>query len=393
MTGAQLTSVVHPSRASYNRAVQETERAPVAEGSTWHSRPANEFEEIKKDGRHLLLSGREFLSQVYVVYDLAATDEINNVGQRIDVRMLSPQALGGRIQLIAQSYESHRARKFRVTYAPVVPTTTTGAIALAFVNDVATTQQLTGIPEMVHLSSAEDFVEFPVWQTSSLDIDPDSFTRQVADEQEGDARFTTDGLLVVLSAGPLIVPGPGSFVAGNLFISYEYEFTAPLLDQDISTPIGGSFTLTAGAATTTTAGSAVSGGSGGGVPAYFTIASTTGLAIMDTCNYIMCVTVQALTLVAGAWPNLRVLDDSDLFTFLPGQTFFIRSALSPDGTGVFCFLFNSLESASDFEYDGNNSNGALSSGQLIWNATSVAGTNQYIVRCIMSAVDVNSGQY
>ncbi len=385
--GSSQEAVVHATRGSYNKAVQISRTdAALAEGSVWKSEPAQEFAEIKKDGQHLRVSGREFLSEVYVLYDVAATDALGSVGERVSVRPLSPDSIGGRIQRLAELYESHKCMRFRVTYAPVVPATTAGALAMAFVNDVATTQQVTGVSEMVHLSTACDFVEFPVWQTCTLDIDPERFTRELADEQEGDARFTTDGLLVILLAGPISNAGPGSLIFGNLFIEYEYDFSAPLLDLDVAAPISGSISVTAGAATATTLGSACL--ALGPVPGAAANWAPTGFARADCPDYIMTVTIQAIT-VTTSLPVLRILDSTRTFSFAAGQTYFCRSAIAASGTDYYLFYFDSLEAASNFVFDMTNPAGALTSGQVLFNATSAAGTHQYTLKAIVTAIDIS----
>jgi len=379
---------VHPTRASYNKAKQFAEKqASLAEGTVWKSEPGQEFAEIRKDGEHLKVSGREFLTQVYVIYDAAATATIGSVGDRVMVRPLSPESIGGRIKRLAELYESHKALKFCVTYAPVVPATTPGALAMAYVSDVATTQQLTGVAEMVHLSTACDFVEFPVWETCVLPVDPDRFTREVADEQEGDARFTTDGMLIVLLAGPISNAGPGSLIFGNLFIEYEYDFSTPLLDQDVAAPVSGSVTVTAGAATTTVLGAAYA--ALGPVPGAYPSWGLTGLPFADTPDYLFTCTIQSIV-VTTSLPVLRILDSETTFSMDVGQTFFCRVAVSSTGTDSFLFFFDSLEAASNFVFDQASVSGALTSGQVLTNAASAAGIHQYVLKMLMTAIDLSS---
>ncbi len=386
--GTETEARVHPTRTSYEKAKKMIRHeASVAEGTVWKSEPAQEFSDVRKDGQHLVISGREFLSDVYVVYDVAATDSLNSIGERVTVRPLSPESIGGRIQRLSELYESHKAKKFKIVYAPVVPTSTTGALALAFVNDVATTQQVTGVSEMVHLSTACDFVEFPVWQTCELEIDPDRFTREVADEQEGDARFTTDGLLVVLLAGPISNAGPGSIIFGNLFIEYEYDFSSPLLDLDVSAPISGSITVSGGAATTTNLGTAFA--ALGPTPGTYASWGPTGFAITSCPDYLLTITIQAVT-VTTSLPTLRILDSVSTFKMAPGQTYFCRAALSSTPADVFLFFFDSLEAASNFVFDQGSSSGALTSGQVLYDATTAAGTHQYNLKCIANVIDLST---
>jgi len=387
--GSEVHSVVHTTKNSYHKALNsDIEQAPVSEGTVWHSEPANEFEEVRKDGRHLRISGREFFSQVSVIYVATTTSKISDVGQRVLCRPLNPESLGGRIKRLAELYESHRCLKAVVSYAPVVPTSTPGALAIAFYNDVSVSTQLTGVGAMVHASSAADFIEFPVWRNADIHLDPERFTRQVADDAQGDARFTTDGMLEVMLAGPVTNSGPNDLYLGNLFIEYEYEFSAPLLDVDISAPISGTVTLTAGAATATTRGAAFC--ALGPAPASYCLWSMTGLAVTSAPDYVLTLTLHAINLTVGSQPPFRVLDSVTPFAPTVGMTFYCRAAIAGTGTDVFLFFYDSLEAASEFVFDQAGSAGALTPGQILYDTTIAPGLSQYVMTFSMSAADVSS---
>lgn len=384
--GAVSETRVHTSKASYMKTKSLTERkAALAEGTVWKSEPGQEFREIRSDGEHLRMCGREFLAQVEIENFTLFTTRLGSVGERVLVRPLSPESIGGRIKRIAELYESHKALKFQITYSPVVPATTPGALAMAYIADVATPQLLVGVGEMVHLSTACDFVEFPVWETCVLDIDPDRFTREVADEQEGDARFTTDGLLVVLLAGP-IVYGTGKSIFGNLFLTYEYDFSTPLLDMNVAAPISGTVTVQASAATTTLQGSAYAAKSN--VPGAHPLWTVFGLTVAASADFLMTLTLQSIE-VTTSLPVLRIFDSDTTFDFNVGQAYFCRVAESTTPGDFFLFFFDSMDAASQFVYDQAALNGALTSGQVLSENATGAGTNQYRLEFTMTALDVS----
>lgn len=140
-------SILHPNFKSFAS-------APINKGSSWGEGGFHELEVVKEDGRHLRMKGRLYLAPAYVMYD-AAGGMIDEVGQRIAVIPLSPASLGGRLQLMAETYTSHRCLRFEVVYSPVVPTTEPGALAMYYTPDIAESQFLTGLPLLNHAVSCD----------------------------------------------------------------------------------------------------------------------------------------------------------------------------------------------------------------------------------------------
>ncbi len=383
---------MHNDYKGYRKALAvDIEQAPVAEGAVWRSEPAHELEEIRDGERHMRICTREFLTQVAARYVTPATATLNGVGQRLLVRALSPESIGGRVQKLSELFESHKCLRADVVYSPVVPTNTKGALAMAFYNDIAVSTQLTGVDAMVHASSAGDhYIQFPVWKGAELHIDPELFTKRIADEQEGDARFTTDGLLEVLLAGTVDNAGPNDEYYGNLYIVVEYDFWSPLLDVDISTPVAGTVTLTAGAATGTTLGAAFC--ALGPAPGAFLSWTMTGLTLLAAPDYLLTLTLHAANVTLGTQSQVRELDSVDPYTPAPGMTFFCRAARAGTGTDTFLFFFDSIEAASDFVFDQAGSAGAITSGQLVYDATSAPGLILYTLEFQMSAMDISSSR-
>ncbi len=346
-------------------------KVPLAEGGAWTGGPGVEFERNDRDGHHLFTKVRVFLTALTALY--AGTTRINSTGERITTIPLSPAAFGGRLQLFAETFISHRCIHMIIHFEPTLPATAPGALGLYFTADSSEQQFIVGLPLLQHASSSDSFRQFPIWEHGSVEIDPAHLTVSSVDEATGDLRFSTEGLLNVVLAGSVDNDGPGDLVLGNIYADVEYEFFGPMLDQDIVPSYSGTLTWTANASSTTTAYE----------PAYARLAAagvnpgfSTTSAPADPNGYIAVLTVHDLTVtttIAGLVTHLG--SGSTAFTI--GQSYFGRVYYNTTTTTDVLYLFDSYVAAGNLVTD--PAEDSATDGQMLWAGTSAAGTYQYVV--------------
>ncbi len=221
----------HTSLKSYNassRSKMVRADAPIAEQSTFHGSSFDEYEFMKEGKRYLRLSGREFLTPIGNPVAAIANAP---TGFRFAVIPIDPKSLGGRLALMAEQFQFSKGLRFRVLYEPVVPTTTAGAIAVYFNNDIGTPVAETGDDEMAHAATHESFIQTPVWKDAILTIDPKDALLRYADQDTGDARFQVQGMIIVETADIMAIPASSTY--GNLYLEYEVEFSVESLDYSV----------------------------------------------------------------------------------------------------------------------------------------------------------------
>lgn len=332
--------------------------APVANGSEWTGESFHEHEFVKDGHRHIRVGGREFLTSVTTDGYILTVP----LGSRLAVIPVAPDSLGGRLAVFSDQFEQHRLVKCRIIYEPVVPTTTTGALVMYYRNDVGTTDIDLGRDELVHAATHPSFVQTSVWDAASIDIRPSDANLRYFNDESGDFRQQTQGLIVVEAGDPLTPP----VTYGNLYIEYDFEFFAPELTYDIVDTPEMKFHInkpTSGAH---------EGGSPfrclspayAGFPSFSSGPSTSPVAITDAdLDYIYILIVESVT--ASTWPLLSTAGASSTFQIEKGMAFYGRVVRddSPSGFEYSLEMFTSLADASN-----GGAYGAADSvpGQLIY---------------------------
>jgi hypothetical protein len=197
--------------------------APLAEGAIMSSSSAEEFESMGRQGRTVRAMGSLLLAQVAPPNNVEA-------GSRLSVFLLTPSALGGRLALLAETFEQHKAHKCDVVYVPSVPATTAGALAMYARADVTTPMVDVGQDELRHAATHDDFESGPVWQGQVLRIKPENATSRYFDQAEGAPQLAIQSVVQVLSASPLPY---GNY--GTLYLHYDFEFFSEELDYSEGT--------------------------------------------------------------------------------------------------------------------------------------------------------------
>jgi hypothetical protein len=257
-----------------------------------------------------------------------------------------------------------------VVYEPVVPTTTPGAIAIYFRNDVGTSTLETGRNELAHAATHPSFVQTPVWDEAHIDIDPEDAISKYFDEEVGDFRFETQGLVQVLFAstfqgsadlGPL----------GNLYLCYDMDFYGSELDYEVEEVE--EFTLSVDAQNNVfnVAGKNVLFSldpAAAGIPAV--TVSGTSMVPGDFVNYLLYGTVTFGTpTVPWTTPpfDFEVGSDTDVRNFTDGQGVWLRTIDEKStGNGLLMSVYADLASANEASTDDQD----RKNGQLYWSSGS-----------------------
>lgn len=235
----------HSSLAAYKkghaklRADSDSRRqVSVNESVPYHGARFDEYQYMQDGQRHIRLSGRELLG-VIGTRDIASSG-INftySAGDRFAVFPIAPDFLEGRVGRMAQEFEQHKLHALRVWWEPTVPTTTAGAIALYFYNDVGVPMVDTGLDEIAHAATHASFIQTPVFAPESLTIKPEDALNRYFDEESSDFRFEVQGIVVVEAASEITIRGgtsdPYPVTLGNVYVEYDFEFFGEVLDYSI----------------------------------------------------------------------------------------------------------------------------------------------------------------
>lgn len=227
--GFEMTAHVqhHQNMGSFIAAV-----SPLKENFSWTGPSLHQFDEIRGTHHVTHVAGREYLDDVKVGPIVSGNWPTGGV---LGQYPLDPVGLCARTAYFAKLFEQNKLHSLRVRYVPSVPMTEPGAIAMSFSNDVFTENWQVGLASVSIQSSKEAFTSSPVTQSFELEIEPQHAVRVMFDEDRGNARFTTAGMVTVLSLSDLNTVLPATAKTyGSLFVEYHYEFLSPELDQTVS---------------------------------------------------------------------------------------------------------------------------------------------------------------
>jgi hypothetical protein len=334
----------------------------------YHGMESNEYENTTRGQRSVKVSGQQFLTDVTTPTNGLSPPD-TDMGSHLSNCLIpvSPVSLGGRLKVLSEAFQEHRALKMTVVYAPVVSATTSGAIAMYFRNDVGISTDQVGLRAFTHSASHNEFVETSVWEDAELVIDPEDVTLRYFDEETGDERLETQGIIGVIAGSNL----PSGTTFGNLFLRYEYEFFAPELDfavEDVSNLSNSTFQVDSD--TVVDEGSPVMFWVGGTPGPGVGPISSISFSNNDLPSFVIAVTLGPSTSTTPAstdamWALMkyRTLEDPTERTFMPGQGLWMRFTIA-DANGLFlaATLFEDLASAST----PSTTPGTGPHGQLFW---------------------------
>jgi hypothetical protein len=335
-----------------------------------------------KLGRMVQIVGHQFLGSV------AALDEDRQLGERMGMHVVMPDAFGGRLLLLSEEFEQHKVNKLVVVYAPVVPATTDGAILMYFRNDVATPTLDTGNDELVHASTHPSFEQCQVWEECHMAIDPSDCMKKYFDEETGDMRLEAQGLITVEAASGIAV---GTY--GNLYLYYDIDFFGEELDYEVpDMPTGFlNLSVTVGAGSANALNPMIFVGAAGVAPAgaeYFNFTGTSGVLDTDFVLY------GPVTIDNASLLTFCTKEDNALRTFSNGQGFYARVWSTVPGqydlanSTVKLALFTSLAAATE-EYSPSYGVETVNNGQVCFTGTDAVATTLDL-RIAFKAIPVNS---
>lgn len=336
-------------------AERESESAPVASGTKMG--PSHmETEYTDKRGNVVRATGHVLLSTVRS-FSVGTT-----TGRRLGYFLMNPAAIGGRLGVLSTTFQQHKCRRIRAEYVPVVPTTTSGAIAMYFLQDVESPQIVVGTDELRHASTHDQFISTPVWQGCFLDARPSDLNRRYSSDTTGDPLASVQGALVIESAADL----DADTDYGNLYLHYDFEFFAGALQYS-----EGSVKEFDVLMQVTAAGQAALselqflGPCQPGSPAPIHFAGA--LTQLDSTNYFLVMRVKTVTVPPATIPPTWIIPDQQGgHNFSEGQVFylaFINPAASSnfvDGS-INALLFASIPSGQNLDTPVNIKTSAVTS--------------------------------
>lgn len=210
----------------------------LAESSVYHGTESLEMDFVRNGVRGTRAAGHQLLRTVTVPTFVGAGPL---EGARLLTKLLSPAALGGRLAWLAQAYEQCRVNHCYLVYKPVVAATVTGAIAMAFENDLSQPSTNTGTSVLTQASQNSAFVDTQVWNPAGLRIDPSAMNVKYTTDAAGDPQYTAQGKITILAASALAA---GTY--GHLYLEWDYEFFSPRMDLTISDDSSVAFILSWG---------------------------------------------------------------------------------------------------------------------------------------------------
>jgi len=204
--------------------------APSAKGSVVHGNSLTENRYVDKKGNAVIqLVGKQLLSVVAIT-----GSQLVSTGSRITDGMIpiSVTTLGGRVAALAAEYQISDISRLIFEYVPTCPTSTVGAIAIFYENDIGVPSIMTGISELDHAAShGTDFIQVPVWDYGKLDVVPQAITEGFFNSDGSNIRDSVQGVVYIEAAATL---GSTPTTFGNIYLTYEVSFVGETLDYSVS---------------------------------------------------------------------------------------------------------------------------------------------------------------
>jgi hypothetical protein len=350
------TLTLHPNKSSFQRAVA------LASGSTNHGSEVHQTEWASENGRHVRLYGHQYLTSLASLSGTALL-----VGEHLPggIFPIEPEALGGILELISAGYEQHKVHSLGIEFRSSCPATTAGSLGMFFDADVDSEWMEAGEPAVAR-ASTHQFIDGPVWEDKKLNIDPKSAYGAYFDSMSGQQRLSAQGSVHVLATSALAADVP----FGNLYLTYDYEFLSPAIDQDVLPRQEVILTNTCGATMNSSEDNPVMGtvDSVSANDAQLNVNFVGAAAALVKTDYVYILTLNSVSgnWLAGAF-NVRTDNGIDDYTFTAGTVLYGRIV---DNIGTeYLYLFTTLSAAVSQDPDVNN---PVSNDQLAWQSNSIA---------------------
>lgn len=353
-----LRSTLHNTYESFKAA-----STPLRENGGLSHRGTHEYEYVGDGGRRLRLSGREYLGQVKTGY-LDGSLYVGGNRLAAGVWVMTPNALGGRLQLAAKEFLEHKLVAGRVVYVPSVDATIGGQAAMYYNADVGSSTTDLGDKLIRSAATHQSYTPFEVYCPAHMTIHPEDVNKKYLDESSGDERFHAQGLLEVMSVSS--IPGTTKYsgIYGTLYFEYDFDFYASSLDDEIDDVAEGSMTITCSASTLFSAYDNLLISNTAAHVNWATFPS--GITVTDLVNYCFACTVTA---TSGSWTTFTwdAHSDTASYGFAVGQTFWLTCQLEAGGSGNVIGNLSTNYVSSGFAVASVDDGPA---GQLRWGAAS-----------------------
>jgi hypothetical protein len=268
----------------------------------------------------------------------------------------------------------HKAIKLRVRYAPSVPATVAGSIAIYYHNDDSLQTGLTGTMHVRTAATNTAFIQTQIWEEAFLDIPIKDALKEYYDDESNQIRFSVQGQIIVIatSAIELDTEATATVNYGTIYLDYVYDFMEPSLSTNVSLVADHvSLSIVEPTATiTTTRVVRTKFNSAAVATDYSTVATSLGgITLAELPDYM------------GVWCLERpTLLDSDIeWIEAPGST--ISENYNQQGAAVYCrwftvedtvsmntymIMFGDLESASNFVIATSGAFESITPGEIVY---------------------------
>jgi hypothetical protein len=269
--------------------------------------------------------------------------------------------MGGRPELLAQQFQHVLCHKLHVWFVPNESTAEKGEIYIASFNDIGLPTDQYGASFYQHLTQLEDVVVNTIWRPSSLEVAPERTMVAYEDNESGDFRMEVQGIVMCGAATSMDFGSAEIQTLGTLMCEWDFEFSQPILDQEVPLALSGNLTLEYGALSTwlPTAGEPVviRVGVDDSTGLYLATADLPdGITVPNISDYLAYgvieegdagFTASGLSYATRSDPTARPLVDAT--SGLSGRAIYIRFVgddyLNGDATDAFGYVFADLASA------------------------------------------------
>jgi hypothetical protein len=281
---------------------------------------------------------------------------------------ISPYALGGRLAYLANTFQMHKALRLFIRYVPNVPATTPGSLAFWYHNDDGQTVVPMGVTELQVGATHTAFVQTPVWESASIEVDVNDAINEYYDEESSEFRFSVQGFVKVVASGNLEnQDDPAQLTFGNLYMDYEFQFEEPSLDTEISLIKQGHIAFTSQTMVPTFPFPAYIALDGASVNAAPVVANTTGLTPQEMTRYVFACSWQGPQWVEDVWKPFGQDLPTQPEASLGGAAFYMRCIPRGDPDTVLGVFFSNLLAARtvDMIANVNTSDQIMTQGMLV----------------------------
>lgn len=369
---------------------EEQVTVPGAIGYSFNSVPHLETQFVKNGMKVTQIAGSDYVCPVAIVDPTVA---YSRVGQRIYAQPLAPVFFPGtRLEAEARLFQEYDLISLEFVYVPCTGTDTKGSLIMFKDDDAYEPAQSTGLNALRTADSHNCWVDFPMWETSTLEVFRNEALLNLFSNNEdgGDARLQMDGTFYAM-LGPGH-PTTGAYEYGSIHMRYVYSFMEPLLD--ITLPATTTWTNVLQFGTAVTAKTMVAGEPIVGLIGAAAAGKTTFTASLDPAHkYYFGVVVDWIrdgaSVVDPNWYTQNQGSPGAGIAWLVGQAYFVRIHEEGDDAGEYTTAtFHQSPGDALASPDSVSTQDSITGGQLRYSDDGDA-----VFQVILSMVEVDLADY